>query len=591
MMEESHVFHEEGPDDVFATKGTEDGQPLPFHALFESNDFEGAGLNSWIQSDDESDEGGQLPTMERMAPLGADHDEVEDLFQKNVTDQEMNWAAKSSSRPSTSENDKLRMLEEEQEQLTTSLLQLTTHFAQVQFRLQQIVSAPSDEKEKLLKELEEFAFRGIPDMRGLQTNLLLKDEQNMRQREERLREQRQKQVELIGELKTQLEDLERYAYETGDAGLPQNLLLERQKLVIDELKGHLDLNLEDLDRLSLEELKQQVDKAVGQVMPIVLDLMPRNVRPVLVVEDRKREGLGFLRSRRSGQTARRWSRIEMRAKTVQMMRKVLNLLHMFADVHFGCGSEPFRRNILKETRKGNHWGDLRARLEVAIARVARLAAEKAAGGDSDYTSDSEDFSRVAPDELVMAVRKDFAMALKDLMQHGLVQTSDNTSLVPRMGCFPTRSAQVQPERHLHPWELLLAYYDIRGGPLYNATPQRKLAQSFGLDIIGSNAVTAKQTLLGAIGNVITSHTPLKRSMDAHFKAFICEGLNSKRLISWLKLIFRSTHLVNQYYQPWSYALRTGFEDTFHSMEKLMGFEFDLPADLAVRQLRAIKDAF
>ena len=56
----------------------------------------------------------------------------------------------------------------------------------------------------------------------------------MRQREERLREQRQKQVELINELKAQLEDLERYAYETGDAGLPQSLLLERQKLVIGE---------------------------------------------------------------------------------------------------------------------------------------------------------------------------------------------------------------------------------------------------------------------------------------------------------------------------------------------------------------------
>jgi hypothetical protein len=33
---------------------------------------------------------------------------------------------------------------------------------QVQFRLQQVVSAPSDKREDLLKELEHFAFRGIP---------------------------------------------------------------------------------------------------------------------------------------------------------------------------------------------------------------------------------------------------------------------------------------------------------------------------------------------------------------------------------------------------------------------------------------------
>lgn len=76
--------------------------------------------------------------------------------------------------------------------LNSSLIALTTHFAQVrrskvnslcnhcgnfngiytqvQFRLRQIVDAPASEKETLLKELEEFAFRGIPDVPN---NLLL----------------------------------------------------------------------------------------------------------------------------------------------------------------------------------------------------------------------------------------------------------------------------------------------------------------------------------------------------------------------------------------------------------------------------------
>lgn len=85
-------------------------------------------------------------------------------------------------------------MEEEQEILNSSLISLTTHFAQVrkwkienllplqywleisvhrqinvfqvQFRLKQIVNAPANEKEQLLKELEEFAFRGIPDMKN-----------------------------------------------------------------------------------------------------------------------------------------------------------------------------------------------------------------------------------------------------------------------------------------------------------------------------------------------------------------------------------------------------------------------------------------
>ena len=45
------------------------------------------------------------------------------------------------------EEDQMRMLEEEQDRLNNSLLSLTTHFAQVQFRLNQIVEAPTEHKE------------------------------------------------------------------------------------------------------------------------------------------------------------------------------------------------------------------------------------------------------------------------------------------------------------------------------------------------------------------------------------------------------------------------------------------------------------
>jgi hypothetical protein len=44
--------------------------------------------------------------------------------------------------------------------------------------------------------------------------------------------QRAKQKELISQLKNQLEDLEKYAYETGEAGLPQSVVMERQKVII-----------------------------------------------------------------------------------------------------------------------------------------------------------------------------------------------------------------------------------------------------------------------------------------------------------------------------------------------------------------------
>lgn len=36
---------------------------------------------------------------------------------------------------------------------------------------------------------------------------------------------------------------------------------------------------------------------------------------------------------------------------------------------------------------------------------------------------------------------------------------------------------------------------------------------------------------------------------------------------------------------------TGFQDAFHTLDRLTSYKFDLPVDLAVRQFQNIKDAF
>lgn len=172
-------------------------------------------------------------------------------------------------------NARLQELEEEQEQLNSSLIALTSHFAQVQLRLKQIVDADSEEKERLLKELEEFAFRGIPDTRNefildaekeLSTLRDEGDNENNDDRSHKLDRQREKQKELMTKLKTQLEDLEKYAYETGDVNvIPSSMLIERQSVIIEQLKGKLSLNLDEMDRLSPEELRKQVDQALRDV--------------------------------------------------------------------------------------------------------------------------------------------------------------------------------------------------------------------------------------------------------------------------------------------------------------------------------------
>ncbi|XP_023215929.1 RUN domain-containing protein 1-like [Centruroides sculpturatus] len=232
------------------------------------------------------------------------------------------------------------------------------------------------------------------------------------------------------------------------------------------------------------------------------------------------------------------------------------LLQMFAITQFGCGSRAFERNMLKKTTKGSHWGDLRAQLEIIINQVIELVEnQEPPFEDSDYTSDSEDAPVIQCNEkLTTAVRKDLAAAIRDLMQHGLMPIGQSSSLVP-LGCFFSHSSSVV--KTMHAWDLIIEYYDLKNGRQYNSSPARKLSQSFNLDIVGGTAITPKQTLLSAIDNIITTHTPLKRSADSHFKAFISAALNEKKLVSWLRLIFRTKVLIDRFYQPWSYVSRTG----------------------------------
>ena len=76
---------------------------------------------------------------------------------------------------------------------------------------------------------------------------------------------------------------------------------------------------------------------------------------------------------------------------------------------------------------------------------------------------------------------------------------------------------------LHAWDVVMKFYEMKGGAEYNSAPARRLSRSFGLDLAGSVS-TNKQALLHTIGQILASHSQYKRSPDAHFKALICAGL-------------------------------------------------------------------
>ena len=94
-------------------------------------------------------------------------------------------------------------MESEEDVHDDTLIALATHFAKVQFRLKQIVSADAQHKEGMLRELEEFAFQGCP--RSMTYDTAAAGENGSTEA------QQQRRSDLIEKLKDQLRDLEECA--------------------------------------------------------------------------------------------------------------------------------------------------------------------------------------------------------------------------------------------------------------------------------------------------------------------------------------------------------------------------------------------
>ncbi|XP_003965057.1 RUN domain-containing protein 1 [Takifugu rubripes] len=510
---------------------------------------------------------------------------------------------------------RLEKLEEEQALLNSSLLALTSHFAQVQFRLKQIVHAPSADKEKMLAELEEFAFRGCPHVVGCRA----RDEgqlENSTEREtrERLEAQREKQKDLIFQLKTQLDDLERFAYQEGSYdSLPQSVVMERQKVIIDELIEKLDVNLnEDIGKLSPEELRQRVDAAIAQIVnparvkEQLVEQLKTQIRdlemfinfiqdeagnPLLSEDGSSQRSPTSASGRASGmkkgvdpQQAQK-----IRESGLQLIQRALAVLQMFAVSQFGCSPGHIPQRVWPPETSEQDYGPLLQRLEGAVEKVRVLGSRRQPALEHvvNYTSNAALGPR---DELTSSVRKELALALKELLAHGLFCPSQTMSLVlAPISCLLPH----HPAPHtMHPWDLFVKYYHSKNGKAFVESPARQLSQSFSLPVGGGPVtVTPKQSLLWAIHSVLKEHGRYKRGPDTKFKALVCMALNEQRLVSWLNLLCKSGTLVHPHYQAWSYMAQTGFEGALRILGRISHLRFNLPVDLAVQQLKNIKDAF
>ncbi|XP_008468149.1 RUN domain-containing protein 1 [Diaphorina citri] len=492
---------------------------------------------------------------------------------------------------------KYKQMEAQQEMLNRSLISLSSHFAQVQLRLKQIINSPKQEQEALLKNLEKFTFIGIPEVNELclynYTDATSNVHEDASERDEcktyiedKLAFEKNKHKEMIGKLKNQLEALENYVYEfsnNDDSEIPTNQIINKQQIIINELKDKLNLNV----NLSEEEqLREEINKSIISPMKTKEDLILQLKTQISDLE----KFINFLQSTQC-KCAVEAGQVDMKNKTITIMKKISTILHIFAEHHSSNFKKPTA--TMKKSMKGNHYGDLRAQLEIAINHVidvCRQPPDQDLPIDSDYMSDTDD---VVPcnSKVALAVRKHLAPTLQRLLQHGLSSPNGNQTLsvVQYISCA---SSVAKHHHSAHIWDLISKYYEIKDGPDFNCKPNRKLSESFNLEI-GNGNLGIKQSLLASIGNILSIHHKYKKyNPDSYFKSFVCDGLNKKLLVEWLQVILTYKTLSAEFYTPWSYVATTKFADAAQSLRRLYEFHFSLTiVDVTIRNLQSIKDAF
>lgn len=195
------------------------------------------------------------------------------------------------------------------------------------------------------------------------------------------------------------------AYDSGAPVLPQHMLLEKQKIIIDELKSKLNLKVDEQDFLvqSPEEIKNQVDNAIGEfVAPLkmkdqlvaqlktqITDLerfiaflqcdgsYDSKIKALMGNEAKLSEAYNSYAAKHKAEVSKKpqtnsdetdlatqrpsthnqeHQRESLNSRAHGLLDKASILMQMFATQHLGAKAEHFQKNTLKKTQKGNHWG-------------------------------------------------------------------------------------------------------------------------------------------------------------------------------------------------------------------------------------------
>uniref|UniRef100_A0A914QFL5 RUN domain-containing protein n=1 Tax=Panagrolaimus davidi TaxID=227884 RepID=A0A914QFL5_9BILA len=182
------------------------------------------------------------------------------------------------------------------------------------------------------------------------------------------------------------------------------------------------------------------------------------------------------------------------------------------------GAKKFEKNELKNTPRGNHYGDQRAQLEIIVNDVIEILKKY-----SIVTLDLDEINTIPQDdeqrnqelfewseeEVVSVFRKEFCPALRALLEHGMKsEVSQSSSLMGLgvFGCFPDRTAKAakaaaaQSGSHSsgfplsHVWDVVLYFYEDRKHKELNDGSVGKLSQTFKLDNVSGKQITSKEKI-------------------------------------------------------------------------------------------------
>lgn len=226
--------------------------------------------------------------------------------------------------------------------------------------------------------------------------------------------------------------------------------------------------------------------------------------------------------------------------------------------------------------------------------LVKLAYQRHAIAKSKTSRGSEGEQITTMERLVSVVRKQLSNSIAAIFAHhfnfevSYLTSALSTITYPVYGCFRDNDSNAHAEEDS--WKILLKFFDVRGGNIMIKAPNSALRHAFGMKdpLLGRNE--HERSLLETIHRVKTSHEKFKAYNSSMFRAIICHGLNDRCLTAWLYCVFKA---LNEEYAADSFLRQHGY-DQFLSvllpLEKLQN-GFELPANLAIKNLDDIKDAY